>query len=293
MASGIFNLRQQLQAIAQKSWTGSIATNYVEYLVVAGGGGGAVNGGGAGAGGLLQGIIPVPAGTPLTVTVGAGGVGGYNYSSRGSTTAGQNSVFSSVTTIGGGQSGSEAIDWGNGYARGANGGSGGGGGFSGVVVNGGTGISGQGNNGGTNFGSNSNTYGGGGGAGTVGLNAPTSLIAGNGGAGIASAISGTVTAYAGGGGGGGGSATTAPGGAGGGGTGSAINGTSTAGTTNTGGGGGGSGGGSGVGANGGSGIVIIRYPNTFKDAVSVTNGTKTSITGFTVYTFLSSGSITF
>jgi hypothetical protein len=44
---------------------------------------------------------------------------------------------------------------------------------------------------------------------------------------------------------------------------------------------------------GGSGIVIIRYPNTFSDAASVTNGTKTSITGWTVYTFLSSGSITF
>ena len=65
-----------------------------------------------------------------------------------------------------------------------------------------------------------------------------------------------------------------------------------------GGGGGGfyAGGGSyngGSGASGGSGIVIISYPNTFKDAVSVTNGTKTSITGFTVYTFTSSGSITF
>jgi hypothetical protein len=60
-----------------------------------------------------------------------------------------------------------------------------------------------------------------------------------------------------------------------------------AGTANTGGGGGGD-----SSSNGGSGIVIIRYPNTFADAVNST-GTKSSITGWTVYTFTASGTITF
>ena len=44
---------------------------------------------------------------------------------------------------------------------------------------------------------------------------------------------------------------------------------------------------------GGSGIVIIRYPDIYKDAVSTTNGTKTTYTGYKVYTFTSSGSIMF
>jgi hypothetical protein len=67
--------------------------------------------------------------------------------------------------------------------------------------------------------------------------------------------------------------------------------TGTAGSTNTGGGGGGSG--SGTGGAGGSGIVIIRYPNTFSDAISVSNGTKTTANGCTIYTFTTSGAITF
>ena len=55
---------------------------------------------------------------------------------------------------------------------------------------------------------------------------------------------------------------------------------------------GGGGGNAGTGGNGGSGIVIIRYPSTFADATSVTNGTKTTANGYTIYTFTSSGSIT-
>ena len=54
MASGVFNLKHQLFALAQKAWSGQQKTNFVEYLVVAGGGGGRntyVPGGGAGAGG--------------------------------------------------------------------------------------------------------------------------------------------------------------------------------------------------------------------------------------------------
>ena len=50
-----------------------------------------------------------------------------------------------------------------------------------------------------------------------------------------------------------------------------------------------------AGAAGGSGIVIIRYPNTFSDATVTGTPTpvKTSITGFTVYTFIANGTITF
>ena len=82
------------------------------------------------------------------------------------------------------------------------------------------------------------------------------------------------------------------GGVGGGGAG-VINTTGTAGTANTGGGGGGGGYVSGTGGTGGSGIVIIRYPSTFSDAISVSNGTKTTANSCTIYTFTSSGSITF
>jgi len=62
---------------------------------------------------------------------------------------------------------------------------------------------------------------------------------------------------------------------------------------NTGGGGGGmsiSEGGSG---SGGSGAVILAYPSSYPDAASVTNGTKTIVGGWKIYTFLTSGSITF
>jgi hypothetical protein len=65
------------------------------------------------------------------------------------------------------------------------------------------------------------------------------------------------------------------------------------GASNTGAGGGGTSGNSLNGAAGGSGIVILAYPSTFPDASSVTNGTKTTVGGFKIYTFLTSGSITF
>jgi hypothetical protein len=111
-----------------------------------------------------------------------------------------------------------------------------------------------------------------------------------GGAGIASSISGTVTAYAGGGGGMANSATA--GGVGGGGTGGGA-GSAVAGTANTGGGGGG-GYSTSLGAAGGSGIVILRYPDTFIAATSTTGSpTITVAGGFRVYKFTASGSITF
>ena len=219
----------------------------LEYLVVAGGGGGGGSafGGGGGAGGFLTATgFSVPANTGQTVTVGGGGAG-----AAGQGTSGSNSVFSTITSIGGGY-GSNGV--------GGNGGSGGGSASATV----GQGTVGQGSNGGPNQG---NAAGAGGGAGAVGGSPQSSVTGGIGGIGLQSSITGTATYYAGGGGGGGygtsGGGSPA-GGLGGGGAGSGY--TATAGTANTGGGGGGGGyngntGQSYSGGNGGSGIVIVRY----------------------------------
>ena len=234
----------------------------VDYLVVAGGGGGSTNGqGGGGAGGLrstvtstggggsIESKLFLLKGTSHTITVGGGGT---------TTTQGSNSVFSTITSIGGGA--------GTGRATGGSGGSGGGAGEIDYVTpqTGGSGTNNQGYNGGTGGGTKIGA-GGGGGAGAVG-GAGSSSSGGAGGTGVATSISGSSVTYAGGGGGGGYSPSPyfISGGAGGSGGGGA-GGTSfaqagTAGTTNTGGGGGGGAGASGTGAAGGSGVVIVRYP---------------------------------
>jgi hypothetical protein len=260
MSNGIFTLKQVNQALRQGAWITGIKTPAVEYLVVAGGGnggdllGGGLGAGGGGAGGLLTGITPVPFGSVLTVTVGAG-LGRFGEGTGGS------SVFGQVSTTGGG-SGARG-----GTNAGRPGGSGGGG--SGTSYpNGYQGIFGQGNSGG-NSPANS-AAGGGGGAGTVGFSG-YDTIAGSGGAGIASAISGNVTAYAGGGGGGGG--TPGVGGVGGGG-----NAGSSAGTANTGGGGGGSSGFS-DGFAGGSGIVVVSYPDVYQVPAATTGSPTVSTSG--------------
>jgi len=278
MPNGLFNLKQHLSAIQQRAWTGQ-KTPAVNYLVVAGGGGGGGSytngsGSGGGAGGFLQGNIPVVAGSAITVTVGSGGTAG-SASSTSAQTNGNNSVFGSVTSLGGG--------YGSANNAGASGGSGGGGSsVSSSTLLGGQGTFGQGNVGGNAYGTALNIpNGGGGGAGTVGLNATSTTVAGNGGAGIASDISGTRTTYSGGGGGGVYSSGTAgAGGAGGGGAGS-VGATATSGSVNTGGGGGGSGYAAShyAGGAGGSGIVIISYPDTYAAATSTTGSPTVSTSG--------------
>ena len=267
---------------------------YVEVLVVAGGGGGGSFGGGGGAGGLIyNSAYQLTNAAAITVTVGAGGAGQATSDTGIPGTNGSNSVFGSLTAIGGGGGGSRYGGAQSYQANsGSNGGSGGGSsmGDSGPVAPGGIATAGQGNNGGVGF-IGSYKHGGGGGAGQVGQNA-TFTNAGNGGNGQTFSISGTSTTYAGGGGGGiyvdGGTAGT--GGTGGGGNGNGF-GAPGNGVANTGGGGGG---GpytfsyNNPGGTGGSGIVIVRYPGL----PAATGGTITYLNGYTIHTFTSSGTFT-
>ena len=238
-----------------------------DILVVAGGAGGARSPGGAG-GLCYQTGRSVTASTNYTVTIGAGSVG-VSYPSN--CANGSNSVFDTITALGGGGGVSEAT-------AGQSGGSGSGGAGSGSTFAGGAAT--QGNSGGaTGYGfaggSGGNYYnsGGGGGAGGVGgdsINGSTN----KGGAGGVGRTDSTLNAfgsatstgqlssgnyyYAGG--GGGYSQTAGTGGAGGlggGGNGYGQSTAGTAGSANTGGGGGGYG--TPAGYNGGSGIVIVRY----------------------------------
>lgn len=244
-----------------------IASLSCDYLVIAGGGGGGASyGGGGGAGGYRTGsglgVLPL---TNYPITVGAGGTG--MPIATGVVGSGSSSIFSTITSDGGGGGGTgnpQQLSFGP-----ANGGSGGGVGGWVPSTNStntpvGTGISGQGNNGGSSSGTGWKGGGGGGGAGAAGANGSNNgsiALGGNGGAGLTSSITGTAITRAGGGGAGAGfnntEGTAGTGGAGGGGNGSNTT-TGSAGTVSTGGGGGG-GDQNDSGGNGGSGVVIIRY----------------------------------
>ena len=267
------------------TWTvASAVPASVEYLVIAGGGGGGGNhGGGGGAGGYRTSTLSVSASTAYTVTIGDGG---------GASQVGQNSVFSSITSTGGGY----GSTGGDGSSPPAGGSGGGGNGYNNITGGAGNTPStspSQGNNGGTGVYYYDTTGAGGGGASAVGANSGNN-VAGAGGAGSASPITGSSITYAGGGGGGlrftGG--TVGAGGSGGGGTGAVQSSAGSPGTPNTGGGGGGGGGNNGGGGKGGSGVVIIAYPSSYNSLVSVT-GTlayslnTTSRPGYKVYTFTS------
>ena len=158
----------------------------VEYLVVAGGGGGGritYYGSGGGAGGFLTATGFAVAGGAITVTVGAGGIGNPSGGSPYTGENGSNSVFSSITCIGGG--GGEKS-----HQAGNAGGSGGGeGGYNGhATEGGGAGTVGQGNDGGDHVNTATRQAGaGGGGAGSVGGN-NSGFNGGAGGAGLQSSI---------------------------------------------------------------------------------------------------------
>ena len=258
----------------------ALGSSSVDYLVIGGGGGAAGDrAGGGGAGGyrfsngtasgcysagpspLGASALPVTA-TGFPITVGGGGARTPPSSDAGS---GNSSIFSSITSAGGGRGARQ----GN---TSATGGSGGGGAGIGPNSNS-AGSSGntppvsppQGNAGGDGNGTESGPVrrggGGGGGAGAVGTTATTSQV-GNGGNGLTSCISASPVARGGGGAGGGSGGSYSPGGSGGSGGGgnAGNNGDGGNATCNTGGGGGGGcGATSNTGGNGGSGVVIIRY----------------------------------
>ena len=248
------------------------ANNNVSYVVVAGGGGSSIGGGGAG--GFREGKTPAtsytasplvaPAGLPVSVqtypiTIGGGGAGA---AIPGTAVAGSNSVFSTITSAGGGLGATNNV-------TGGNGGSGGGGGGGGGPFAGGTGNTpptspAQGFNGGVGGNIAPNNAGGGGGGATAAGGASASTASGNGGAGATTSISGSPVGRAGGGGGGARNNPSHTGGTAsdGGGAGNPYSpGNGTSGTANTGGGGGGAGSEDfgGTGGVGGSGGVIIRY----------------------------------
>lgn len=283
---------------ATKGWTSDNLTDdpplvTVQYLVVAGGGGTRSDGpggggggglrtswaGGSGGGGASETAIVANLNANYTVTVGAGGA---------AATSGNNSVFSTITSIAGGRGGGYPGGSGNVNYHGATGGSGGGGAGGLYSASGGSGTANQGYAGGPSGPCCGTNYGGGGGGGAAGTGAGpanSGAAAGNGGPGKAVAITGTSVTYAGGGGGSGASAH-GTGGAGGG-----ANGTTgaNAGGANLG------GGGAGTNATGGSGVVILRYPNTNTINIgsgltgsTVTDGSD-KVTTFTV----GSGTITF
>jgi len=256
-------------------------TAFVEILLVAGGGAGGGSGGGAG--GLLYYGSETPktpngsarivsASTVYTITIGGGGTSSGNGSNTSISGTGL-----SLTALGGtgstvaGQTGGS----GNGADR-----------INPSII--GFGTAGQGYNGGTGN-SGNNSSGGGGGAGGLGGNSGAN--GGTGGIGLTYSISGSAVGYGGGGGGGGqnGAGSASQGGGAG-----SIAGPADPGTTNTGGGGGGiynNGPG-----NGGSGIVIIRYPDSYANAVSTTSvaaGYPVISGGYKIYKWITSGSITF
>jgi len=248
-------------------------SNSVDYMAVAGGGGGGkCRSGGGGAGGYRESPGSVssytasPLGaspaTAITVTaqgypivVGGGGAGGTAPTVPG--TNGVNSSAFGITSAGGGGGNSDG-----GASPDGPGGSGGGGSNNRTAGSGNQPpvSPAQGTNGGPAI--SGIAGGGGGGAGVAGASGPSPTIAGTGGAGTPSAITGSGVTRGGGGGGGSGGGAGAPGGAGGGGNG-VGNGNPTGngdnGGTNLGGGGGGTAEPGGNGGTGGSGIVIIRY----------------------------------
>ena len=233
----------------------------VDYLVLAGGGGGgegwtggsaATAGGGAGGlrstvtntGGLgtLESALSLTPSTSYTVTIGAGGAIGL---------PGANSVFATVTSTGGG---SGAYSNARGSYNGGDGGSSGGGSGSSGVVGTRTASPVQGFNGASA--TSQTVSGGGGGAGGAASGATR-------GAGLASSITGSSVTYALGGEAGGGGGTKATGAA----------------NSGTGGGGNfGTGGAAQNGYSGGSGVVILRYPNTWTITIGagLTGTTTTS-----------------
>ena len=276
----------------------------VDYLVVAGGAsGGCEYGGGGGAGGLRSTVTATGGGgtletaptlTPSTnysVQVGAGGA---SFSANDTAIAGNdgsNSVFSTITSIGGGGGGARYSS----QIAPRPGGSGGGAGDN-YPSGGSAGAAGTANQGYAGGGTTHRAYRGhgGGGAGGVGGNS-ASPTNGDGGVGVAVAITGSSVFYAGGGGGGehSGGASGGAGGNGGGGAGAYGSTGAVSGTANRGGGGGGGGDAAGAATTtgaGGSGVVILRYPSSYTITLGAGLTGSTATVGGNKVTTITAGS---
>ena len=274
----------------------------INFLVIGGGGGGGMGtnvsysegGAGGGAGGYRTSSQPIGStGAVITVAVGGAGAGASSPTNSGNVGA-LSSIsgpgYTTISSAGGGYGGFGNTTPGGG-AGGGPGGSGGGGGGG----NPGGGAGGAGNSPSTTpvqgFPGGAGTFGasagGGGGASESG---GAGAVAGDGGDGAASTITGSSVTRAGGGGG----VPTRPGGAGGGGVaGSYTSGTAGNGTVNTGSGGGGQGY-NGPAGNGGSGVVILSiatasYSGTTSGSPTVDQST---VPGTTILTYNGNGSYT-
>lgn len=240
--------------------TTTTGPNFIQYLVVAGGGGGGATNsstspaGGGGAGGFLTGSATLAySSTPITVTVGLGGVGTQLSPLRNSANGG-NSAFYDLVADGGGRGGQNT----SGQQNGGNGGSGGG---SVAGFTAGTGITGEGFNGSTGQSFSPQLGGSGGGAsGSASTTKPgdgklwldgNRYAAGGSGLNIVTSPAGQFTR------GSGGNAVLV-----------------TASQT---------------GSAGFDGVVIVRYQGVPR----ATGGTITNVGGFTYHTFTSSGNFTF
>ena len=307
---------QGTTSVRYKSNNQSNGFNFpIQYLVVGGGGGGGgvdfstyQGSGGGGGGGVVTGNATIASANTYNITVGDGGGGAEESLTLGGGTTvfnnynGFNSLITSsvlnVTAYGGG-AGASQVNTPSAAVATAGGSGGGGAGVTGLTI-GGSSLGG-GNAGGTavvnNFGAA-----GGGGAASVGLaNRAVGSVeyGGDGGAGIASNITGTTIYYGGGGGGGvtnnginnfyGGAAGIGGGGAG-------SNGSSeNDGQSNTGGGGGGGANsiaGYSPGGNGGSGTVIISLPTRCYSGNITGNVGVTTIGSNTVLQFFGNGTYT-
>jgi hypothetical protein len=223
-----------------------------------------MGGGGGGGGVIYNPNFPVTPGQTYTVTVGGGGAGRTSNGDNGG--LGGDSVFSTLTAIGGGAGGNNSSPY-DGTATGGRPLAGGSGGGSGEMSPAAPGTPGQGFMGGIALEAPNYPSGGGGGAGGPGQSPNSNQDnGGSGGPGLPFSITGELQFFGGGGGGGcyinGG--TPGKGAIGGGGDGGymasgALNGINAVANTGGGGGGGSYNGSNGNGGNGGSGAVYLRF----------------------------------
>ena len=270
-----------------------------DFLVVAGGAGATSDiSGGGGAGGLrtsygstsgggavAESSLNIITNTNYNVTIGAGGAGIASQNVP-ATLNGSNSQFDSITSIGGGGPSRAGVDA-------ASGGSGGGVARSHQgVYSAAPGTVGQGFAGGPDADAVAGAGGGGAGAaGSAASGGSNPSTGGAGGNGLAVSITGSSVTYAGGGGGGGYYTSGGIGGTGGGGNGGSgnANNNATNGVANTGGGAGGGEQNATAARSGGSGVVILRYPNTYTINIGSGIAGSTASDGSDSITTLTSG----